>query len=98
TAETKAIDLPSGDQIALPASVAIVVNCRASPPFRSMTHSWLSPERLDSKRIFFPSGLQRGCRSFLVVFVSCRGPLRSVGASQMLDEVLLPARFTSVKA
>ena len=30
-----------------------------------MSQSWPSPERFDSKRMCLPSGLQRGCESFL---------------------------------
>ena len=44
-----------------------------------------------------PSGLQRGWRSFLAVFVSWRGSPLSVGASQREDELLLPSRSTMVR-
>src|SRR5262249_16637990 len=84
TADTNATDLPSGDQMPLFASVAMVVSCRASPPPVSMSQSWLSPDRFDSKRICLPSGLQRGWRSFLLAtVVSSRGGVwPSVAASQ----------------
>src|SRR6516162_8851356 len=84
TVETNAIHLPSGDQMPVLASVAMLVICRASPPARSMSQSWLSPERFDSNRICLPSGLQRGCLSFLpgLGLVSCRGAPSAVGASQ----------------
>src|SRR3984885_7051841 len=96
-ADTKAICLPSRDQVALSAPVLIVVSCFASPPDRSMTQSCVSPERFDSKRIFLPSGLQCGLRSFLPgTLVSWRGSPFSVEATQMADEVLLPARSTLV--
>src|SRR5260370_6785434 len=96
TADTKAIHFPSGDQMPLPASVAMVVSCWASPPSISISQSWVSPERSDSKRIRFPSGLQRGCLSCLVLFVNCRGVPPSDETSQMLVVVLLPARSTLV--
>src|SRR5262249_3505146 len=94
TVETKAIHLPSGDQMAVDASVAMVVNCFASPPPTSMTQSWLSPERVDSKRMCLPSGLQRGCPACLAAVVNCRGVPPLVGASQMLEVERLPFRST----
>src|SRR5262249_12722200 len=94
TADTNAIHLPSGDQMALPASEEIVVSCRASPPFTSMTQSWFSPERFDSNKIRLPSGLQRGWLSFLVVFVSGRGLPSWVVANQIDEELLLPGKST----
>lgn len=51
----------------------MVVSWRASPPSVLMAHSWLVPERLDSKRIQRPSGDQRGLLSLALVLVSCRG-------------------------
>src|SRR5262249_6718623 len=98
TAETKAMLLPSGDQMPVAASVAMLVSCRASPPPVLMTQSWLSPERLDSKRICSPSGLQRGCLSFLPApgLVSCRGSPLSVAASHSVELVLLLGRSTLV--
>src|SRR5947209_12237594 len=71
TADMKAICLPSRDQVPTDASVLIVVSCRASPPAISMIQSWVEPPRLDSKRIDLSSGLQRGCRSLLVLLVNC---------------------------
>src|SRR5262249_21861822 len=94
TADTNAISEPSGDHRALFASVEMVVSCLASPPCRSMTQSWKSPDRFDSKRIFEPSGLQRGWRSFFSVLVSWRGAPPSDGASQMVEAVLLASRST----
>ena len=77
------------------ASVAIVVNCRTSPPARSMIHNWFSPERFDSNRMLRPSGLKRGWRSFFVVVVSCRGARAAGrGPSQIVDELLFAARST----
>src|SRR5262249_30356216 len=96
TAETKAMCLPSGDQRAEAASVLMFVSCRASPPARAMTQSCIEPPRFDSKRMYLPSGDQRGWRSFLPgTLVSWRGsPLPVVGASQMLDGTELPSMST----
>src|SRR4051812_19555765 len=63
-----------------------------------MPHSWLSPERFDSKRTRLPSGDQRGCLSFFVVLVSWRGgPLPSAATSQRADAVEFAARSTAVR-
>src|SRR5262249_24184841 len=99
TADTKATVLASGDQMPFSASVLSVVSCRAWPPARSMTQSWLSPERLDSKRMRLPSGLQRGWPSFLpAALVNWRGSPSPVGASQRADDDLFSARSTVVTA
>src|SRR5271170_6458076 len=91
TAETKAMRLPSRDQIGSETPVLTVVSWRASPPSRSMIHSSGVPERVETKTTDLPSGDQRGWRSFLVVLVSWRRVLPSVDASQRLAEVLLAA-------
>src|SRR5262245_28039805 len=97
TAETKAIRLPSRDQVPLEAPVLRLVSCRASPPPTSMTQSWLSPERVDSNRMRLPSGLQRGWRSAFVELVSWRGgDLPSAAASQRLVVLLFCSRLTVV--
>src|SRR5262245_24081686 len=96
TADMKAICLPSRDQVPIEAPVAILVSCRAPPPAVSMIHSWLVPERDDSKRIDFESGLQRGCRSLLAALVSCFGsPPFSVDTSHRCDTDLFAFRSTS---
>src|SRR5262249_33277052 len=95
TAETKAICVPSRDQVPFEAPVLRVVSCRASPPLMPRTQSWLSPERVDSNRMLLPSGLQRGWRSALVELVSCRGgALPSVAASQRFVVILFCSRLT----
>src|SRR5207245_2113598 len=73
TADTNATRLPSRDQSPSDAPVLISVTCWASPPWVLISQSWLAPEREDSNRIHFPSGLQRGWRSLFVAAVSCRG-------------------------
>src|SRR5262249_9103907 len=96
-AETKAIDLPSRDQMGLSASVLIEVIWRASPPPRSRSQSCELPPRFDTKTIVLPSGDQRGWRSFLPEFVSRRGSvLPSTAASQIADDVRFPSRSTLV--
>src|SRR5262249_45810594 len=97
TAETKAMWLPSGDQRPVWAPVERFVIWRASPPCTSMIQSCVSAVRFDSKRTRLLFGLQRGWRSFLPAggLVNCRGSPLSVGASQRLLVILLPARSTS---
>src|SRR5262245_66551276 len=73
TAETKAICLPSRDQMPVPAPVLIVVSCFASPQSTGIIQSWFVLLRLDSKRMCLPSGLQRGWLSRFYAVVSCLG-------------------------
>ena len=74
-----------------------LVICLASPPLMSMVQSWVSPEREDSNRIRLPSGLQRGCLSFLSVEVSLLGGFfPATSASQRLEEDLFASRSTLV--
>src|SRR5262245_5125575 len=98
TAETKAICLPSRDQMPVPAPVLIVVSCFASPQTTGIIQSWFVLLRLDSKRMCLPSGLQRGWLSPFDAAVSCLGllaPAASVETSQRFFAVRLASKSTT---
>src|ERR1035437_2354995 len=75
--------LPSGDQSYELSRPFTSVNCCASPPFRSSSHTWLPlafPGRLDRNASQRPSGLHRGALSLsgLVVMRRCCLPSQLV--------------------
>src|ERR1035441_6281132 len=80
---TRGSFLPSGDQSYELSRPFTSVNCCASPPLRSSSHTWLPlalPGRLDRNASQRPSGLHRGALSLsgLVVVRRCCLPSQLV--------------------